>query len=107
HLAAENKSPNTRTLYRHALGSLGAYLTRQGMPRAVAHITREHIESWLAGLLERRKPATAASYYRGTQQFFKWLAAEGGTRVSPMTNINQPAIPEPPAPVRPDDPPRR
>src|SRR5262249_5679301 len=99
HLAAENKSPATRALYRYAVQSLGAYLRQQGMPRAVAHVRREHIEAWLTDLLEKRSAATAASYYRGGRQFFEWLRSEGEIKASPMANIHQPVIPDTPAPV--------
>ena len=40
----ENKAPSTITTYAKAVDQLDAYLASVGMPRAVAHIHREHIE---------------------------------------------------------------
>ena len=45
------------------------------------------------------RPATVAQRFRSLQQFFKWLAAEGEIRTSPMANMKPPAIPEEPPPV--------
>ena len=105
HLAAENKSPNTILTYGKAVEQLDAFLLRSGMPTAVDAITREHVESFLLDLEANGwKPSSRANRFRSLQQFFKWLAAEGEIRESPMRNMRPPAIPEePPAMLRDDE----
>jgi site-specific recombinase XerC len=53
--------------------------------------------------VERHKPATASVRFRALQQFFKFLAAEGDIKSSPMAGMSPPIIPEEPVPVIPDD----
>ena len=44
-LAAANKRPNTIKSYLEACEQLDAFLAARGMPRDVANIRREHVES--------------------------------------------------------------
>jgi site-specific recombinase XerD len=62
HLRAENKSARTVQTYLEAVQQLDAFLTARGIDLAGAR--REDIEAYLAGLLARWKPATAANRYR-------------------------------------------
>jgi site-specific recombinase XerC len=90
-LKATNRSEQTIRHYLTAARSLGAYLTETGMPLEVEHITREHVEMFLASLRDTgRKPGTLAARYRGLQQFFKWLLEEGEVTTSPLTHIRMP-----------------
>lgn len=98
-LLAENKSPRTIKTYLAAVDELGTYLAETGMPRVVANIRREHVESWIRSLLVRVKPATASIRFRAVQQFFRWLAEEGEIDESPMSRMRPPAIPEEPPAV--------
>jgi site-specific recombinase XerD len=103
HLRAGNKSPATIKSYLEAVGQLDAFLADRGMPRAVANLTREHIESYISDQLARLKPASAAVRYRSLQQFLRWLAEEGEIRESPMARMKPPTIPEtPPEVLRPE-----
>lgn len=99
HLSAENKADRTRTTYALAIDQLTAFLSDHGMPTDVAKITREHIETFIAGQVARNAPATAAQRFRSLQQFFKWLESEGEVTTSPMARMRAPAIPEVPVPV--------
>jgi site-specific recombinase XerD len=99
HLAAENKSANTRKHYAWAISRLRDYLADRGMPREPAHIRREHVEAFLADVLAERSPATAAAAYRGLRVFFGWLVDEGEIQRSPMERMKMPAIPETPPAV--------
>lgn len=76
-MRAENKSPGTLDTYTRAAGQLAAFLAERGMPRDVAHIRREHIESLIEDLRARRKPATANNRFRGCQRFFASPARRG------------------------------
>ena len=69
------------------------------MPMQVQAIHREHVEAFLADILERFKPATAASKYRSLQQLFRWLLEEGEITESPMRNMKPPHVPEEPVPI--------
>jgi site-specific recombinase XerD len=99
HLQAENKAPRTIQAYTSAVRLLAAYLAEQGMPLAVASMTREHVESFLADQLARLRPTSAASRYRSLQQFFGWAASEGEITASPMARMSPPAVPDVPVPV--------
>lgn len=103
HLRAANLSPRTIELYGDVATRFAAFLADAGMPTDVAHIRREHVEAWIASLLERWKPATANNRYRSLAQFFKWLAEEGEITDSPMRNMRPPLVPESPVPVFSDD----
>jgi site-specific recombinase XerD len=69
-LLSENKSPRTIQTYGESLRRLGDFLLAQGMPTEVASIRREHVEAFIAHLLEHYKPATAANRYRALRIFF-------------------------------------
>src|SRR5712692_6607271 len=76
-LLASNKSPRTVQSYLEVVRMFGEYLADKGMPQEVAHLRREHVESFIAHLLELWKPSTANNRYRGLQQFFRWCEEEG------------------------------
>lgn len=104
HLRAENKSPSTVVTYAKAVTQLDEFLAAAGMPRTVAAIHREHLETFLIALQDRgHKPATVSQRYRSLQQFFKWLRDEGEVRESPMANMKPPHVPETPPPVITED----
>jgi site-specific recombinase XerD len=98
-LLAENKAPRTIRTYLEALGLFGEFLASQGMPTDIEGIHREHVEAFIADLLNRgQRPATAANRYRSLQAFFRWAADEGEIKDSPMRNMKPPHVPdEPPA----------
>jgi site-specific recombinase XerD len=102
-LAARRVSPATIATYSSAALLLADYLAAHGMPTEVAGIRREHVESFVADLLERRAPATAHNRFRGCQAFFAWVVEEGEIRVSPMANMRPPRLPETPPAVLRDD----
>jgi site-specific recombinase XerD len=103
HLRAGNRQPMTVKSYMEAIRQLDAFLEDRGMPRNVADIHREHVESFIEDQVARLKPASAANRYRSLQQFFKWLVAEGEIKTSPMVGMDPPTIPEAPPPVLTDD----
>jgi site-specific recombinase XerD len=101
HLKAENVSLRTSETYTESVAQFARFLAEAGMPQDVANIRREHIEAFIAHLLEKWKPATAANRYRGLQQFFKWAIDDGEIKESPMARMKPPRIPEnPPAVLR-------
>jgi site-specific recombinase XerD len=103
-LRASGKSRRTEQSYLEALDQLASYLSTNGMPTAVAAITREHIESFLVSLRDAgRSPATIANRYRSLQQFWRWCIEEGEITESPMRNMRQPQVPTQPVAVLTDD----
>ena len=95
-LRARNCSDRTVETYLESIRQLGAFLVDKGMPTQVENITREHVESFIAELLEKWKPATANNRYRGLQSYFNWLVEEGEVKASPMARMKPPRIPETP-----------
>jgi len=98
-LLAANKAPRTIDSYQEAVTLFARFLEATGMPMQVEAIRREHVEAFLADILERFKPATAANKYRSLQQFFKWLLEEGEITESPMRRMRPPHVPEEPVPI--------
>jgi site-specific recombinase XerD len=104
HLRAQNLSPRTIQTYIESVRQLARFLELNGMPQDVGVVRREHVESFIASLLELWKPATANNRYRGVQAFFKWLAEDGEILDSPMAKMRPPRVPEqPPAVLREDE----
>ena len=75
HLRAENKSDRTIETYLEAVRLLEVFLAGRGV--RLAEADRAHIEAFLADLLARWKPATAANRYRSLKVFYAWLEEEG------------------------------
>lgn len=103
HLKAKNRTPGTISSYMRCGHNLADWLTKQGMPTAVSAINRDHLETFLADMLDRLSAATAAKHYRSLQQLFKWLEDDGEIPRSPMAKMSPPAVPEQPVPVLTDD----
>jgi site-specific recombinase XerD len=101
HLRAENKSARTVETYLEAVLQLQGFLAARGGDLASA--SREDLEAFLAGLLARWKPATAANRYRALRVFYAWLEEEGEIAADPMAKMKPPRVPEQPAPVLTED----
>lgn len=98
-LLAENKATSTIEVYTSAVTRFADFLEASGMPTSADAIHREHVESFIAHLLERFKPATASNRYRALQSFFNWMVEEGEITESPMRNMRPPIVPEAPVAV--------
>jgi hypothetical protein len=70
-LAALNRTPRTRNTYAAALRAFVAFLVANRMPQTAAGVQREHVESFIADVLERRAPTTALTYYASLSVFFR------------------------------------
>ena len=102
-LRVQNLSKRTIQTYSESVRQFAGFLARTGMPQDVTLITREHVESFIAHLLEHWKPLTAANRYRGLQQYFKWLLEEGEIKDSPMARMKPPRVAEQPPEVLSED----
>jgi len=109
-LRSERKADKTLLSYNAAVAQFGAFLEETGMPTVVASISREHVESFIDWLLttpapngKPRSASTAATRFRGLQQFFRWLVEDGEIAVSPMVNMRPPQLDEDEVQVLPDE----
>jgi site-specific recombinase XerD len=103
HLRASNRARMTITTYMGEIDALSVYLAAQGMPTDPAAIPREHVESFIADILSRAKPATALNRYRALGTYFRWLEEEGEIPDSPMRRMEPPPVPEEPPAILTDD----
>ena len=103
HLRARNVAPSTIASYLRVGENLVGYLREAGMPTTAGAITRDHVEAFLAALMERVSPATVAKHYRSMQQLFRWLTEDGEIPRSPMERMRPPAVPEQPVDILTDD----
>ena len=62
-----------------------------GRDVGLAEADRSQMEAFLADLLARRKPATAANRYRLLKVFYAWLEDEGEIAADPMAKMKPPA----------------
>jgi hypothetical protein len=95
-LLAENKDAKTIKTYTEGVRLLGVFLAERGMPTEIAHIRREHVESFVGDQLELCKPNTALNRYRALTVAFGWLIDECEIKRSPMANMKPPHVPEEP-----------
>jgi site-specific recombinase XerD len=98
-LRASNRSERTVETYLAAITQLDAFLRERGMPTAVGCLAREHVEAFIAELLQTRSASTASNRFRALQQFFKFLVEEGEIADSPMRRMKPPLVPTHPVDV--------
>ena len=71
HLKSRGRAERTISTYLNALRRLDAYLADRGMPRELRAIRREHLEAWVADMLERNQAGTVSipdevrGYFKG------------------------------------------
>ena len=87
HLKSEHRAERTISTYLNALRRLDAFLADRGMPRELRAIRREHVEAWIADMLERNQPGTVSIAFRSMRPFFKWLVDEDEIDRSPMEKM--------------------
>jgi len=99
HLKSEHRAERTITTYLNALRRLDAFLADRGMPRELRAIRREHLEAWIADMLERNQPGTVSIAFRAVRPFFRWLVDEDEIDRSPMDKMKAPVPPTNPPSV--------
>jgi len=103
HLRARNVAPTTIASYLTVGDNLLGYLRQAGMPTAASAVTRDHLEAFLADLVDRLAAATVAKHYRSLQQLFRWLVEDGEITTHPMAKMRPPKVPEQPVEILTDD----
>ena len=66
-----------------------AYLIAPG--RTLMDARRSDLEAFVADLLARRAPATAASCQKALRVLYRWLEEEGEITASPMAKVRPPS----------------
>jgi site-specific recombinase XerD len=103
HLRARNIAPSTIQSYLVVGDNLLTWLRKAGMPTTASGITRDHLEAFLAALVDRVSPATVAKHYRSLQQLWRWLVEDGEIFRSPMERMRPPQVPEQPVDILTDN----
>jgi integrase/recombinase XerC len=99
-LRAGNYPETTRYIYLLAAGQLARYLREHSPdPEAAAaedpsEVSRAHVESFQAWMIQTRSASTALNKHKGLRQFFTWLRDdEQEIKRSPMERVRQPKTP--------------
>jgi site-specific recombinase XerD len=87
YLRATNKAPKTIKSYTDTVRRFRDFLIECGMPTDIRHLTREHVETYIAVQVQSLRPKTAQIRYGDLQQFFKWATEEREIEVTPMANM--------------------
>jgi site-specific recombinase XerD len=95
HLRAANRAPTTVASYLHAVRQAHRFLHARGTTLEAA--SRADLEAFMAGLLARREPSTAATYHKVLKILYAWLLEEGEVPADPTVLMRPPT----PAPARP------
>ena len=104
HLKSEGRAERTISTYLNALRRLDVFLADRGMPRELRGIRREHLEAWIADMLERNQAGTVSIAFRSVRPFFRWLVDEDEIDRSPMDKMKTPTPPlNPPAVLKDDE----
>ena len=77
HLRAARLAHRTIQSYDEAVDQLTRFLKDDGRSTEAQHVQRSDCEAFIADLIERHRPSTAANRFRGLQQFWKWAEDEG------------------------------
>ncbi|HSH59679.1 MAG TPA: tyrosine-type recombinase/integrase, partial [Acidimicrobiales bacterium] len=103
-LRARNLSPRTVESYLDGGHQFVAFLAEHGYPTDAATVTREHVEEFIDGLLQRWTASTAHTRYRALGQLFKFLEDELEViERSPMAKMRPPALVEKEIPIVTED----
>lgn len=100
HLRSEALSERTQKTYMEAVNLFIRFASDHGMPQTIEDVTREHLESFIAYVVERWRPGTALNRYGGLRAFFRWLTeADRLPGGNPMQKMKPPRVPEEPPDV--------
>ena len=92
HLHAANRSPKTIRTDTDAVRQLVAYCAEHDRPTDPVDMRREDVEGFISQRLDTLYSSTAATRYRGLQQWFRWLEDEEEIDRSPMARMKPPSV---------------
>jgi site-specific recombinase XerD len=113
HLRSTNRSESTIATYLIGLRQAETFLrerpdrARCTDERELAAIrlttleaaTRADLEAFMADLLARRSPSTAATYHKILKVLYAWLVDEEEIDTDPMARMKPPIVPDKPVPI--------
>ena len=101
HLRSENRSERTVAAYLVGVRQADKFLRAHNTTIQTA--TRAELEAFMADLLSRRAPSTAATYYKVLKILYAWLVEEEEIAADPMARMRPPIVPDKPVPIVPED----
>ena len=99
HLRSEGRSPYTLKIYGTAIAAFREYLEAQGLAIDPAHVTKGHVEAYLAHIRESYAQATVKARFTGLSAWLNWMEKEGIIERSPTHRMRAPTVSEKPTPV--------
>jgi site-specific recombinase XerD len=116
-MRAENRADRTITTYLMGLRQAETFLRERPdrawyadereraaiRPTTVEAATRVDLEAFMADVLTRRAPSTAATYYKVLKVLYAWLLDEQEIDADPMARMKPPTVPAKPVPIVPAD----
>jgi site-specific recombinase XerD len=84
-------APTTVDTYLHAVRQAHRFLHARGVTFEAAR--RADLEAFMADLLVRRTPATAATYLKVLKILYAWLVEEGEVPADPTLRMRPPIVP--------------
>jgi site-specific recombinase XerD len=113
HLRAENCSERTVATYLMGLRQAETFLRERPdharcadereraaiRPTTIEGATRADLEAFMADVLARRSPSTAATYYKVLKLVYAWLVDEEELDTDPMARMRPPIVPAKPVPI--------
>jgi site-specific recombinase XerD len=116
-MRAQNRSERTITTYLMGLRQAETFLRERPDrarctdereraalgPTTVEAATRADLEAFMADVLARRAPSTAATYYKVLKVLYAWLLDEQEVDADPMARMKPPIVPAKPVPIVPAD----
>jgi site-specific recombinase XerD len=113
HMRAENRSERTITTYLIGLRQAETFLRERPdrarcadegeraalRPTTLEAATRADLEAFMADLLARRTPSTAATYYKILKVLYAWLLDEQEIQADPTARMRPPMVPAKPIPI--------
>jgi site-specific recombinase XerD len=117
HMRAQNRADRTITTYLMGLRQAETFLRERPdrtrctderersavRPTTVEAATRVDLEAFMADVLARRSPSTAATYYKVLKVLYAWLLDEQEIQTDPMARMKPPTVPAKPVPIVPAD----
>ena len=92
-MRAEGKSPKTVATYGDTKRAYLAWAGPRGVPTEPIAIRREHVETYIAELIEKHAAEnTVLHRFRVLSRFFSWLVAEDAISVSPLEKMRAPKV---------------